>query len=216
MKQILFVIVFLTAGFLSGSTARAQCNADRAAAGDTSKIAPETLLLCYFTINDGGGRTSDRTITLNHAVENGAPTFYSVSEDSTSLGKEWLLYTDAPTFLLSESMGLKDVYFMVANEHGVSNIMHDYVYLDVAVTVESRGLTAQVLPNPVETDVTITVDGEAPQVHVTIYSVSGMVCLSQTFKMPSFSIDLSRCPAGTLLIHLSSGQDYVVKRVIKL
>ncbi|MDR0729477.1 MAG: T9SS type A sorting domain-containing protein [Prevotellaceae bacterium] len=200
MKQLFFFTILLVVGYLSGPTAQAQDN----------------LHIHSFIINDGSERTSERTITLNHTVENGVPTFYSVSEDSTTLGREWLLYTETPTFQLSESMGLKDVYFIVANEHGVSNIMHDYIYLDMAVTVVSYGLTATVRPNPVETDATITVEGDVQPVNVTVYSVGGTVCLTQTFRTPSFSLDLSRCPAGTLLIHLSCGQNYAVKRIIKL
>ncbi|MDR2362136.1 MAG: T9SS type A sorting domain-containing protein [Prevotellaceae bacterium] len=200
MKQIFFLPTLLVVGYLSGTTAQAQNN----------------LHIRSFTINDGSNRTSDRTITLNHTVENGKPTFYSASEDSTTLGREWLLYTETPTLQLSENMGLKDVYFIVANEQGISNTMHDYIYLDAAVTIVSYGLTATVRPNPVEADATITVDGEIQQINVTVYSVGGTICLTQTFRTPSFSLDLSRCPAGTLLIHLSSGQNYIVKRIIKL
>ncbi|MDR0667963.1 MAG: T9SS type A sorting domain-containing protein [Prevotellaceae bacterium] len=216
MKQIIYFIVLLAGGSLCGSPAQAQDGGAPGTSGDPLQTSQEPLIVRDFKINDGSDRTSNRTITLNHTVENGVPTFYSVAEDSTQVGKEWRPYTAQPVFQLSETMGLKDVYFRVANPSGMSNIVSAGIYLDAAVTVESRGLTAQVCPNPVEASATVTVEGDVGQVQVTVYSFSGGVCLTQVFKSSSFEVDLSRCPSGTLLIRLSSGPYYTVKRVIKL
>lgn len=210
MKQIIYFIVLLAGGSLCGLAAQAQDG------GDARQTPQAHLRLRDFKINDGDERTSSRTITLNHTVENGVPTFYSVAEDSTQVGKEWRPYTAQPVFQLSETMGLKEVYFRVANPSGISNMASAAVYLDAAVTVESRGLTAQVSPNPVEASATVTVEGDVGQIQATVFSFSGGVCLTQVFKSSSFEIDLSRCPSGTLLIRLSSGTHYTVKRVIKL
>jgi hypothetical protein len=167
-------------------------------------------------LNNGCERTNSREVTLNHTIENGVPTMYSVSEDPELVGRAWLPYSSLPVYRLSEGVGLKNVYFMVADHENKSEVVSAKIYFDESVTVEMHGLTAKAYPNPAENSVNIIVDGNVSPVTVSVYSVGGALYLSQIYNTPAFMLDLSRCPAGTLLIHLSNGQRYVVKRIIKL
>jgi PKD repeat protein len=181
------------------------------------KAAPPKLTLDYFAINGGSDRTNNRSVTLNHTVANGTPAVYSVAEDPALLGLDWKPYTALPVYELSGGVGLKEIYFVVADEAGESsNVASGQIYLDESVTVEAHGLTAQLFPNPVEDILKVIVGNGVAPVTVTVYSITGTVYLSQVYHSSTFDIDLSRCQAGTLLVRLSSGKNYTVKRIIKL
>ncbi|MDR3134122.1 MAG: N-acetylmuramoyl-L-alanine amidase [Prevotellaceae bacterium] len=170
-----------------------------------------------FTVSSGAMQTNSRNVTLNHTVKNGVPAVYSASEDLSQVGTVWLPYVETPLFTLSEGMGLKEVYFAVASATDTSETVSDHIYLDESVTVDEHGLTAKLYPNPVETEVNVIIEeGYSETVDVTVYSITGVVYQRQTLSAPLFQLDLSRCPDGILLIKLSSGNNYTVKRVIKL
>ena len=129
----------------------------------------------------------------------------------------WLPYVETPVYTLSGGVGLKEVYLVVANATDTSGIVSDRIYLDESVTVDEHGLTAKLFPNPLETDVNVIIEeGYAETVDITVYSITGIVYLQQTVSSPQFRLDLSRTPSGILLVKLSSGNNYTVKRVIKL
>jgi hypothetical protein len=170
-----------------------------------------------FTVNSSAMSTSSRRVTLNHTVENGVPAVYSANENLSQVGKEWLPYEETPVYTLSEGVGLKDVYFVVANATDTSEIVSDHIYLDESFTVDEHGLIAKLFPNPLETDVNVIIEeGYSETVDVTVYSITGVTYLRQTVSVAQFRLDLSRCPHGVLLVKLSSGNNYTVKRVIKL
>jgi hypothetical protein len=170
-----------------------------------------------FTVNSHAARTNSRNVTLNHTVENGLPAVYSASEDLSKVGEVWLPYVETPVYKLSGGVGLKEVYFAVANATDTSETVSDRIYLDESVTVDEHGLTAKLFPNPLETDVNVIIEeGYTETVDITVYSITGGVYLRQTLSASQFKLDLSKCPSGVLLVKLSSGNNYTVKRVIKL
>jgi hypothetical protein len=181
------------------------------------KTAPDKLSLSAYGIGNGSGRTATRVVTLNHRVKNGTPLWYSVAEDETMVGKVWIPYTATPTFTLSEGNGEKTVYFMVSNATDTSDVVYGRVVLDESITVDYHGLSAKLYPNPVETNINVLIDDQdVTSVTVKVYSVTGEHYLSQTFNnTTTFTVDLSRCPTGILLIRLSSGRNYVVKQLVK-
>jgi hypothetical protein len=174
------------------------------------------LILTSLSINNNAISTNNRTVTLNHTVENGTPALYSVSENSAQVGKIWLPYVKTPLFELSEGVGLKDVYFVIANSTDTSNIATAQIYLDESVTIEGNGLVAKLFPNPVQDYLTVVVENATQPVKITVYNIMGNAVLSQTFSTSTFSIDLSRCVPGMLVVRIQCGDKYVIKKIIKL
>ncbi len=179
------------------------------------KALHEKLSVRNFVLNSGEMRTTERVVTLNHRVENDWPTHYSVAEDASLVGIHWNPYVAAPTYQLSERNGFKDVYFMVANTADTSDVVRTGIYLDEAETLQSQGLTAKLYPNPVKESLNVQVEENISSVNVTVYSVVGEVYLSKVFHGSSFTIDVSKCPSGILLVKLTNGDSYTVKRIIK-
>jgi hypothetical protein len=174
------------------------------------------LSLTAFSINGYASRTATRDVTLHHAVDGGVPTHYSAAETPEQLGQVWRPYQPAPIYTLSPGNGWKDIFFVVANATDTSGTVSAGIYLDESETLESHGLTAILFPNPVENNLQVVIDDErATAVQVTIYSMTGEVYLSQIFHDRAFHIDLSRYPAGIVLVKLSNEYGYTVKRIIK-
>jgi hypothetical protein len=179
------------------------------------KAAPAKIALSMYGINNGARQTANRTVTLNHVVENGVALWYSASENYDEVGQTWLPYTAAPEFELSAGKGTKTVYMAVANEEEMSDIVAASIILDESITVEFQGLTAKMYPNPVNDFVNVVVENEVDAVQVTVYSITGQVHLLRTFQGNTFQIDMSNYPTGVLLVKLASGKDYVIKRIVK-
>ncbi|MCL2133069.1 MAG: M6 family metalloprotease domain-containing protein [Bacteroidales bacterium] len=174
------------------------------------------LALTAFSMNNNAMSTNNRMVTLNHTVENGIPALYSASESPLQVGKIWFPYVKTPLFELSEGAGMKEVYFAVANSADTSNIASAQIYLDESLTIGGNGLVAKLFPNPVENYVNVVVEDAASSVMVTVYNIKGEVYLSQTFSTSIFSVDLSRCVSGMLIVRIQSGNKYVIKNIIKL
>jgi hypothetical protein len=79
-----------------------------------------------FKINVGAASTKNGRVTLNNTATN-APTHYMASEDSGFSGADWLSYSTAPKFNLSDGAGTKTVYFKVKNGFVESNVMSDTI-----------------------------------------------------------------------------------------
>ena len=79
----------------------------------------------------------------------------------------------------------------------------------------SNELVVQLSPNPVKNSMDVTVEDTTQPILVTVYSSSGIVYLSQTFTTPTFTMDLSRCQPGMLVVRISCGDKYVVKNILK-
>ena len=174
-----------------------------------------------FSINAGAWSTASRTVSLNHSVINAVPTLYSASENPLLVGKEWLPYKALPQFTLSNGTGLKEVYFAVANDADTSDIVSAQIWLDEPVTKANSeteappALSVKLYPNPVKTAATVEVDGGKGKVQVSVYDVSGRMYLSRTFDTQTFSLDLTDCPSGILLVRIVNNGNSVIKKVIK-
>jgi len=79
----------------------------------------------------------------------------------------------------------------------------------------SNELVIQLSPNPVKNSMDVTVEDTTQPILVTVYSSSGIVYLSQTFSTPAFTMDLSRCQPGMLVVRISCGDKYVIKNILK-
>ena len=79
----------------------------------------------------------------------------------------------------------------------------------------SNELVAQLSPNPVGNAMNVTVENATEPILVTVYSSSGTMYLSQTFSTPTFTMDLSRCQPGMLVVRISCGDKYVIKNILK-
>ena len=77
-------------------------------------------------------------------------------------------------------------------------------------------LNVKLSPNPVVNSLNVTVEDATPPIDVTVYSSSGTMYLSQTFTTPTFTMDLSRCQSGMLVVRISCGNKYVIKNILKL
>ena len=77
-------------------------------------------------------------------------------------------------------------------------------------------LKVKLSPNPVVNSLNVTVEDATPPIDVTVYSSSGTMYLSQTFSTSTFTVDLSRCQPGMLVVRISSGNKHVVKNILKL
>ena len=82
-------------------------------------------------------------------------------------------------------------------------------------TTTHNELNVQLSPNPVTNSLNVTVEDDTPPIDVTVYSSSGTLYLSQTFSTSTFTIDLSRCQPGMLVVRISCGSKHVVKNILK-
>jgi len=79
-----------------------------------------------FKINAGAARTANGLVTLNNVATN-SPTYYKASEDQNFNAADWLPYSTAPKFTLSDGSGEKTVYFMVKNSFAESGVTSDTI-----------------------------------------------------------------------------------------
>jgi hypothetical protein len=196
----------------------------------TRENAP--LILTAFTLNNGNKTALYRTVDLTYIFNRGLPTHFMVSEHSDLSEATWQPYVaDALTYTLaSDEHGEKTVYTRLKNDFGETDIVHASIYykplhekqsLPAESAADSHAdehnWTVKLFPNPVENHLQVKVE-DAPEypIQVTIYSVIGTVYLSQEFNDAAFSIDLSRYTTGILLVKLSSGNQYVIKQIVKL
>lgn len=85
-------------------------------------------VVSLLNINNGALTAANRTVTLNNMTMNN-PTHYMASESSSFTGAVWMGYSDAPSFTLSASDGVKTVYFKVKNANGESSPVKDTIIL---------------------------------------------------------------------------------------
>jgi hypothetical protein len=175
------------------------------------------MRVASFGLNSSATVTRNRTVRLDHAVENGAPLSFSVSENPAEVGNRWRAYESLPLFTLSEGAGLKTVYFILANGTDTTETVSARIRLD---EYGSHGLKTMLYPNPVvENFINVETDCKGT-VRVNVYGLRGETYLSRSFESSTFRLDLSTCPAGILLIRIS-GRDgdgaevYTVEKIIK-
>ncbi|MDR0542229.1 MAG: CotH kinase family protein [Dysgonamonadaceae bacterium] len=84
-------------------------------------------------------------------------------------------------------------------------------------TSGEQKLSAVFYPNPVKNNqLNVVVEGAEGTVEASIYSIYGAKYTTQTFDEHKFALDISKCPAGILQVRLSTGNDYIVRKIIKL
>jgi hypothetical protein len=125
-----------------------------------------------------------------------------------------LIYT-----FVDQDYGLKKIYTRLRNEYGETELMSDEIYYKPSN--DGTGLTATLFPNPVKDRMNILIDENIDEnvntaVEVTVYTLAGNVYLTQTYNSSYFTLDLSTCPSGILLIKLTNGNNRKVINVIKL
>jgi hypothetical protein len=196
----------------------------------TRENAP--LILSAFTLNRGNNTALYRTVDLTYTLGGGGvPTHFIAGERPDLSDATWQPY--APDSLIytfaSDEHSEKTVYTQLKNDFGETDIVHASIYYKplhekqnlpaesaTDSHVDEHNWTVKLFPNPVENHLQVEVE-DAPEypIQVTIYSVTGTVYLSQPFNDSTFSIDLSRYDMGILLVRLSSGKQYVMKRIVK-
>jgi len=82
-------------------------------------------------------------------------------------------------------------------------------------TTTHNELNVQLSPNPVTNQLNVTVEDATDPIVVTIYNSSGTMYLSQTFSTSTFTIDLSRCHPGMLVVRIACGDKYAIKNILK-
>jgi hypothetical protein len=181
------------------------------------KPAHPKMRIASFGLNGSATATRNRTVSLNHTVENGEPLSFNVSENPAEVGSRWNAYETLPLFTLSEGAGLKTVYFVLANGIDTSETVSAQIRLDES---GSPGLKATLYPNPVaENFVNVETDCTG-SVRVNVYGLRGEAYLSRSFESSAFKLDLSNCPAGILLVRINGrngdgGEVYTVEKIIK-
>jgi hypothetical protein len=165
--------------------------------------------LASFTPNNGQKSAAMRTISLNHVIGDGTPTLYSISENLPDVGKTWLPYSPLPIYTLSAGNGMKELFFVVSDGTSVSNTLSAKILLDEA--------TIRLYPNPVKDilNIEFTSNNPTPEIRVQVYTLAGTMLLEKDSGTPVFSIDLSSCPAGVLLVKVSDGTKTEIHRIIK-
>lgn len=161
-----------------------------------------------FTLNNGSLKTGSRKITLNHIIESGNPTLYSVSENESEIGKTWISYQSIPIYTLSEGNGLKKIFFAASDGTNTSNI--------VSSTISLAESSIEMYPNPVKDKLYISIYDSDDTMEVQVYTLNGKLLLSDRFSDSKHSIDLSSCPSGVLIVRVSDGKKTEVRRIIKL
>jgi hypothetical protein len=93
-----------------------------------------------------------------------------------------------------------------------------YVYTGIVRDSKaSEAAFAKLFPNPLFGGLLhVSLSESVPSVEVEVYTLTGELCLSQTFRTASFSIDISKCPAGALMVKIFGGGKYAVKAVMKI
>jgi M6 family metalloprotease-like protein len=178
-----------------------------------------------FTLNNGDATTSKQTVNLTFTLTGGGtPAEYAVSENEATLNSNnWITYDPAAltyTFETNEA-GFKTVYAKLKNEVGETDVQSAGIYYKPLVKSGSeppivlQEWSAQLYPTVVKNNLTVAIDSLASKIDVRVFSTSGNLYFSKTYDASVFTIDLSNCPAGILLIQLSGENKYAVKKIIK-
>lgn len=161
-----------------------------------------------FTLNNGALKTASRKIILNHIIESGNPTLYSVSENESEIGKTWISYQSLPTYTLSEGNGLRKIFFAASDGTHTSNI--------VSATISLAESSIEMYPNPVKDKLHINIYDADGTIEIQVYTLNGRLLLSDRFNDSKYHIDLSHCPSGILIVRVTDGKKTEIHRIIKL
>ncbi len=85
-----------------------------------------------------------------------------------------------------------------------------------AVDANAYDLVAALYPNPTQNTLTVRLDdGAVLPVEVTVLGITGQAHQVQRFDTPTFTLDVSGCTPGTLLIKIKNSRGAIVKQVVK-
>jgi hypothetical protein len=188
-----------------------------------------TIKILEFTalkIEDGAMVTPYRTVKLSFDLANNAlPTHYMASEDSNFAGEQWISCGSEPKYTFKEDEnGLKTIYAKLKNEMSETEVLNASIYYkngpakegESGNTTSAKNFNAAIYPNPADTEINILINNEVSVVDVSILSITGQLYKTETHNSACFTIDLSNCPSGVLLIRISDANNVVVNRIIKL
>jgi M6 family metalloprotease-like protein len=177
-----------------------------------------------FTLNHDDATTSKQTAQLYFTVTGDAPLSYKASEDVSRMDNvPWLAYSPSPTYTFeSNSAGYKTVYAKLKNEIGETGVKSAVIYFkpieksNISAAAQGQEAAVKIYPTAVETTLNVEREPDASPATVTVFSTVGTPYLTKKLTAPVETLDLSKCPAGMLLIHVSDGKARVVLPVLKL
>ncbi len=190
----------------------------------SSVAAPQVSNLL---LNNGALITNNRTINVYNefSLTNGTPASYMVSENSNFTGALWQTYTQNFSYQLSTGDGVKTVYFKVKNVAGTSSSFFSSITLNLTTTAldnyEFATPLLDIKPNPVKSIARIQIKNTENTIfendiyNVSVISLTGSVLHNSLEKGNAFSIDLSQCSSGILIVKVQSSKQSFTQKVIK-
>jgi M6 family metalloprotease-like protein len=180
-----------------------------------------------FALNHGDDRTtSKQTAQLAFSITgNDAPTAYKVCEEDASRMNYalWNPYLPTNTYTFaSADAGYKTVYVKLRNEVGETEVKNAVIYFkpieksNAATPSQTQEGSVKVYPTAVETNLTVEREPDAAPAILAVYSSAGAHCMNKKLTAPVETLDLSQCPAGILLLHVSDGKTQVTLPLLKL
>jgi hypothetical protein len=187
--------------------------------GFKQKFAPDYEL----SLNHGDATTSKQTALLAFTVTGDAPTAYKVSEDVSRMNNvSWRTYSPSLTYTFeSNSTGYKTVYTKLRNEIGETDVKSAVIYFkpieksDAAPTPAQEG-TVKAYPTAVQTHLTVEREPNAAPANMAVFSSVGTCYMTKKLTAPIETLDLSKCPAGVLLLHVSDGKTQGTLHLLKV
>jgi M6 family metalloprotease-like protein len=192
--------------------------------GYKQKSAPDYEL----TLNHGDATTSKQTAQLRFDVAHGDPISYKANEDVSRMGNvNWIAFSPAASYTFeSNAAGYKTVYTKLKNEVGETEVKSAEIYFkpidkpddsnSSGKSVPAQAQPVKIYPTAVEATLTVERELSAPPASVTVFSAAGTPYLTKKLTLPVETLDLSKCPAGKLFIHIFDGKKRVTLPVIKL
>jgi hypothetical protein len=174
----------------------------------------------------GDATTSKQTAQLVFTVTGDAPMAYKVCEDASRMNNTlWRTYSPSTAYTFETAdAGYKTVYTKLRNEIGETEVKSAVIYFKpidksnaaAPALAPAQDAAVKAYPTAVETNLTVEREPNAAPAHVAIYSTAGMCYMTKRLTAPVETLDLSRCPAGMLLLHLSDGKTQTTLPLLKL
>ena len=176
-----------------------------------------TMVITDFKINNSDVFTEKSDVSVSSVIVGRVPTDYQISENANFENANWLPYNPIFNYILSQQVGSKTVFFKVkdALEETVSvNASIMYKSPNEKLDATSRQ-HINAYPNPVKSNVKFDcTDDERESFNVTVMTISGIVCV-KTQEVGNFTLNLSKCPKGALLVMIENKNKVLKKMIIK-
>ena len=157
-----------------------------------------------FMLNGGDKVALFPTVDLNFSFNGSAPTQFMVSENSNFNGSVWQEYNPAAlkyTFASSES-GTKTVYAKLKNGTGETEAKSSNILYKPAHSITQVNM----YPSPAENTLNVELTSEFTNFKVEVYTSTGGLLLSQQLNNPVFTLDISSCPSGILIVKITDNK----------